>query len=210
MKRGQWIAIFVIVVAAVGLVATNLGAGDDAEVVAQPAAEQPAADQPPTKAAGTAPRSETPPFFGQAGDLVELDGWLQSDATAFSDFDGTVRVVQFWTLSCINCKRTIPNLSALYAEFEPQGLEMIGVHSPEFDFEKDPVTIQQAAIDLNVTWPIALDTEKKNFRSWQEGRRFWPRTFVLDQNGEIRFDRIGEGAYEDLNATVAYLIQNGP
>ncbi len=149
-----------------------------------------------------------PPVLGQAGDLVDLDGWLQTDATEFGDFDGSVRVVQFWTFGCSNCKNTLENLRALYDEFEPSGLEVIGVHAPEFDYEADVDAIAQAAIDLGVRWPIALDTDKTNFRAWQPGRRFWPRTFVLDREGNIRFDRIGEGAYDELNATVAYLIEN--
>ena len=94
--------------------------------------------------------------------------------------------------------------------YRPSGLEIIGVHSPEFEFERDPNNVANAAIDLGVTWPIALDTEKTSFGSWQGEQRFWPRTYVVDQNNEIRFDHIGEGNYDELEATVAHLIENGP
>lgn len=206
MSRSQYVAVAIGLIALAGLVAANLD--DSSDVTAQEDAG--AADETgeETAAAPTTSLPEAPPFLGTAGDLVDLDGWLQTEAAQFSDFDGTVRVVQFWTFGCINCKNTLENLRALYDEFEPRGLEVIGVHAPEFDFEADPAAIAQAAIDLDVNWPIALDTEKTNFRAWQPGRRFWPRTFVLDRAGNIRFDRIGEGAYDELNATVAWLIEN--
>ena len=149
-------------------------------------------------------------MLGEAAELRNLDGWLQSDVSSLGELDGTVRVVQFWTFGCYNCKNTLPNLIELNERHAEDNFEIIGVHAPEFDFEKDPAAIQEAADRLGVTWPIALDTNKKNFRSWQEARRFWPRTFVIDQRGEIRFDRIGEGAYTKLNDTVAWLLDNPP
>ncbi len=173
----------------------------------------------PPSAASTDPTSTdptstelavAPPELGPAPGLVDLDGWLQTDATDFSAFDGRVRIVQFWTFSCSNCKATIPHLQEIEANAGPRGLEIIGVHAPEFQSERDPDRIAQAANDLGVTWPIALDTEKTNFRSWQGSRRFWPRTYVIDQNGQIRFDHIGEGAYDELATTVDWLLDNPP
>ncbi len=217
MNRMQYMAVIVGLIAVGGLVAVNLGGeGDPAAVAetedttaAEPATEPAAAPEESAPAPTTTePLVEAPEFLGEAGDLVDLDGWLQTDNTEFSDFDGTVRVVQFWTFSCINCKNTLDNLRGLYLDYEPQGLEVIGVHAPEFSFEEDPAAVAQAAIDQQVLWPIALDTRKTNFRTWQTERRFWPRTYVLDRNGNIRFDRIGEGAYDELNSTVAFLIEN--
>ena len=153
---------------------------------------------------------EAPENLGPAGTLRELDGWLQTEATSFEDFDGQVRIVQFWTFGCYNCRNTIPALQGIYERWQPEGLEIIGVHSPEFEREKEVDAIAAAAVDHGVTWPIALDTEKTNFRDWQPGRRFWPRTFVIDQNGDVRFNHIGEGRYEELEETVAYLVENGP
>ena len=150
--------------------------------------------------------AEAPPNLGAAPELVDIEGWLQTDATSLDQIDAPVKIVQFWTFGCYNCKNTIPFLQDIHAKYRLQGLEIIGVHAPEFDYESDPEAIAEAAVELGVTWPIALDTEKKNFRSWQSPRRFWPRTFVLDSDGNIRFDRIGEGAYEELEATVAYLL----
>jgi thiol-disulfide isomerase/thioredoxin len=206
LSRSQWVAVAIGLIAVAGLVAANLDDSPDATMEGDNSAAEGTPEE--TAPAPTTSLPEAPPFLGTAGDLVDLDGWLQTEAAQFSDFDGTVRVVQFWTFGCINCRNTLENLRALYDEFEPRGLEVIGVHAPEFDFEADPAAIAQAAIDLDVNWPIALDTDKTNFRAWQPGRRFWPRTFVLDRDGNIRFDRIGEGAYDQLNATVAWLIEN--
>lgn len=214
MNRLQFLAVLVGLIAIGGLIAVNVGGDGETESTAQPAtaAEASTDEEAETEAAPASttapPLVDVPEFLGDAGTLTNLDGWLQTDNTQFSDFDGTVRVVQFWTFSCINCKNTLDNLRELYQAYEPQGLEVIGVHAPEFEFERDPAAVAQAAIDQDVIWPIALDTEKTNFRSWQPGRRFWPRTFVLDREGNIRFDRIGEGAYDELNATVAFLIEN--
>jgi len=218
MNRLQYVAVIVGILAVGGLVAVNLGDNNTSEAAAPTVTADPAPapeDQPTTTAPApttappeTAPLANAPEFLGEAGTLTNLDGWLQTDNTEFSDFDGTVRVVQFWTFSCINCKNTLDNLRGLYQEYEPQGLNVIGVHAPEFAFEEDPAAVAQAAIDQQVLWPIALDTNKTNFRTWQTERRFWPRTYVLDREGNIRFDRIGEGAYDELNATVAFLIEN--
>lgn len=221
MSRSQYLAVLIGLLAIGGLIAVNLGGAESAPTAAQddalasPGTTPHVGEDPPSSEASTPtpeapdpPPIDVPPVLGTAGDLVDLDGWLQTDATSFSDFDNTVRVVQFWTFGCINCKNTLENLRGLYDQFEPQGLEVIGVHAPEFDHEADPNNIAQAAVDLGVNWPIALDTDKTNFRAWQPGRRFWPRTFVLDRNGNIRFDRIGEGAYDELNATVEFLIEN--
>ncbi len=227
MNRGQFIAILVGLVGVIGVVvALNSGSnepaqastasegavaqtndssdvGDNPDSLADPNADSTADEKAPVE-----PTANAPENLGPAMDLVDLDGWLQTDATALSDFDGQVKILQFWTFSCHNCTATIPYLQDIYATYEPQGLEIIGVHAPEFDFERDPAAVQEAAERLGVTWPIALDTDKLNFRAWQD-RRFWPRTFVIDANGDVRFNHIGEGKYDELEATVAYLIENG-
>lgn len=147
--------------------------------------------------------------LGPRKDLVDLDGWLQDDGVGSLDglVDGKVAVIQIWTFSCSNCKATIPNLQALRDRFaDNPDFQIVGIHSPEFDFEEDPDNILAAAQELGVTWPIALDTRKKNFFGWQGRRGFWPHTYVVDRNGDIRFDHVGEGAYEELNSTVATLL----
>jgi thiol-disulfide isomerase/thioredoxin len=155
----------------------------------------------------TAPAAATPPVLRPAPTLKRLDGWLQADISSLGELRGRVVILQFWTFGCSNCRATLPHLADIYSTYRSAGLEIVGVHSPEFDYEKDPDAILEAAERLGVTWPIALDTAKVNFHAWQEGATaYWPRTYVIDQQGQIRFDHIGEGAYDDLEATVAALL----
>ncbi len=167
-------------------------------------------------ATATTTTTEAEPFpepenFGPRRDLVELDGWLNTSATSLDDFDGKVLVVEMWTFGCFNCKNRIPHNQELYAAHSRDDFEMIGVHAPEFSYEAEIPNIEEAVERLGVTWPVALDTEKRNFRAWQDGgRRFWPRTYVIDQNGDVRYDHIGEGRYQELADTVAWLIDNPP
>ena len=234
MSRTQLLAAIVIIALGLGLVVGRRSLSDSTTANAAPGADGRAPADDSTSDDTTAPDDSStddttgddadddradgttgeggvePEVLGPAPALTELDGWLQTEATSFDHFDGQVRIVQFWTFGCHNCKATIPHLQAIYERWHDEGLEIIGVHAPEFDYEKDPDAIAAAADDHGVTWPIALDTDKVNFRAWQPGRRFWPRTFVIDEAGQIRFDHIGEGRYDELEATVAHLIANGP
>ena len=187
-------------VAAIAIIAATLLLVDGESDAGEPQAAVTSTAASPTTT------STLPPMLGNALSLVELDGWLQTDVTSLEDLRGQVVIVQFWTFGCYNCKATIPYLQDIYADYNDAGLEIVGVHAPEFSWESEPEAIAAAAQDLGVTWPIALDTEKRNFRAWQGSPAYWPRTYVLDQNGLIRFDHIGEGKYEELEQTVAALL----
>jgi thiol-disulfide isomerase/thioredoxin len=192
-----------------------VGACVGVDPAAVPSTTAPVSISTSTSVVATAPESitvetvdEDPlPDLGPAKDLTGIDAWLQTDIESLEDLRGKVVVVQFWTFGCRNCEATLPNLEALYAEHGGSDFEIVGVHSPEFDYEKDPDAIAAAAEDLGVTWPIALDTFRRSFRSWQGSPAYWPRTYVLDREGHIRFDHIGEGAYEELNENVAALLR---
>lgn len=149
------------------------------------------------------------PVLRTAPTLSELDGWLNSGDTTLEEIiaGNDVTVVQFWTYDCFNCVNTLPAMRQLYENYGDDGLEIVGVHAPEFSYERDPDNVAQALVDLDVTWPVALDTERLNFRFWQDGgRRFWPRTYIIDSEGNIRFDHIGEGKYTEIDETVARLL----
>lgn len=165
----------------------------------------------PDPTATPEPAIEEPDNYGPRMDLVDIDGWLNTNATTIDDFNGQVLLVEMWTFGCHNCKARIPFNQSYYEEFGDENFEILGVHAPEFSYEADVNNIVAAAEDLGVVWPIALDTEKLNFRAWQPGStNFWPRTYVIDQNGDIRYDHIGEGRYEELRETIRYLIENPP
>lgn len=192
-------------------VAVAQQADDEPEVIAAPAAADDgatAADDGAYPSVNVVSVSEPPLLDKSPEPLTDLDGWLQSDITSLDELEGQVVIVQFWTYSCRNCTATMPYLQALYEQYQDDGLEIVGVHSPEFDFEKDPANVAEAAEELGVTWPIALDTERTNFREWQGRPAYWPRTYVLDERGRVRYNNIGEGAYDQLAETVAWLLAN--
>ncbi len=167
-----------------------------------------------TTAAPVPTTTEAPepiPVLGTAFTLSKLDGWLNTEATSLEEIraDNEITVVQFWTFGCRNCKKTLDALAELHADFRDRGVEVVGVHSPEFGYEANVDNIIEAAAELGVVWPIALDTTKYNFHVWQEGPTgYWPRVYVIDSDNQIRFDRRGDGAhtYRELYATVERLL----
>ncbi len=160
-----------------------------------------------TTTVASAPNIDPPPVLREdTPPLVDIDGWLGADIRSLDELKGSVVVVEFWTFGCYNCKNRIPHTQDLYAKYQDQGMEIVGIHSPEFTYERDVANIEQAMADLGVTWPVALDTDRRTFREWQGRPAYWPRTYVLDRRGRIRFDHIGEGAYEELDQVVAYLL----
>ena len=178
---------------------------------AEPVAEAPETTAPePTVATTTVP-PEPIEVLGIADTLTNLDGWLNTDAMSLEEIRAAnkLTVVQFWTFGCRNCKNTLDALGQLYTDFRDQGVEIVGVHSPEFSYEADVNNIIEAAADLGVIWPIALDTDKRNFHRWQPGNiGYWPRVYVIDGDNQIRFDRTGDGraTYEELYETVEQLL----
>ncbi|MFK7916819.1 MAG: redoxin family protein [Ilumatobacter sp.] len=175
---------------------------------------KPAASEPrdtlataPEQAADPAVAPNTPdlPNRGPHPEFLPVQEWIQTEATSFDDFDGKVVAVQFWTFGCHNCQATWPRMRELYEKYAGDDFEIVGVHAPEFDFERDVDAVARAAADNGLVWPIAIDNDKLNFRSWQE-RRFWPRVILIDADGNVRYDHIGEGAYDEIDAAVGALI----
>ena len=152
----------------------------------------------------------TPPDLPDGGlhpDLVAIDGWLQADITSLEELEGQIVAVQFWTFDCSNWLATLDHMKELYAHYHDQGFEIVGIHSPEFDYEAIPDNVATAAERLGVTWPIALDTSKRTFHAWQDGSTsYWPRIYLLDRAGHIRYDHIGEGRYHEIDAAVRALL----
>jgi len=147
------------------------------------------------------------PDRGPHPELLDIDGWLQSDVTSLEELRGKVVAVQFWTFGCSNCKATLPHMQVLYDKYRDQGFEIVGIHAPEFSYEAEESDIIDAAVELGVTWPIILDTRKRTFHSWQEGPTgHWPRIYLIDRHGDIRYDHIGEGRYAETDAAVQALL----
>ncbi|MEM8620297.1 MAG: redoxin domain-containing protein [Actinomycetota bacterium] len=205
----------VAVVAA--LAATSTGADDAPAAVpaTDPAAAEGTAASERASAGSTAPTTSPPtnapsielPNRGLHPEFREIDGWLQSDVTSLEALRGKVVAVQFWTFGCHNCTATLPHMQALYENYGGDDFEIVGIHAPEFDWEADVGNIEQAADELGVTWPIVLDTNKRTFHYWQEGPTgHWPRIYLLDRDGNIRYDHIGEGRYDEIDEAVQALL----
>jgi thiol-disulfide isomerase/thioredoxin len=131
-------------------------------------------------------------------------GWLNSPALSGADLAGKVVVYDFWTYSCVNCVRTLPYLRAWHDRYRDDGLVLIGVHSPEFEFEKDHGNVEQATSRLEVTWPVALDDEMVIWEAF--GNRYWPAKWITDRQGRIRYFHPGEGNYAETENVIRTLL----
>src|SRR3989344_8715003 len=116
-----------------------------------------------------------------------------------------VVLVDFLTYSCINCQRTFPYLNAWYAAYKEQGLEIVGIHTPEFAFEKNIENVREAMRRFGILYPIVLDNDYATWRAY--GNRYWPRKYLIDIHGTIVYDHIGEGAYEETEMKIRELLE---
>ena len=144
------------------------------------------------------------PVEGQLPSLSGATGWLNSPRLTAADLRGKVVLVDFWTYTCINWLRTLPYVRAWAERYKDNGLVVIGVHTPEFDFEHDLDSVRQAATDLQVDYPIAIDND---YAIWDAfDNRYWPALYFVDAQGRIRHHRFGEGDYERSETTIQRLL----
>ena len=137
--------------------------------------------------------------------LAGATQWLNSPPLTSEMLRGKVVLVDFWTYSCINCLRTLPYLKAWNEKYRDQGLIIIGVHSPEFAFEKDPGNVEKAIRDLGITYPVAMDNQ---FAIWNAYKnQYWPAHYLIDANGKIRHQHFGEGAYQETELMIQTLLK---
>lgn len=134
--------------------------------------------------AGSSRNEQAPEFRG-------LAGWLNSPPLTVAGLRGKVVLVDFWAYSCVNCVRTFPGLRQMYARYRPFGLEIVGMHSPEFDFEKQTTNVREAIERNDLPWPVALDNEMETWGAYRN--HYWPHVYLIDAQGRLRFDHIGEG-----------------
>ena len=113
-------------------------------------------------------------------------------------------LIDFWTYSCINCIRTLPHLRAWYAAYHRDGLEIVGVHTPEFAFEHVPSNVRQATRDLHVAWPVALDNRYGTWSAYSN--EYWPAEYLIDKQGQVRHYAFGEGSYGETEQAIRSLL----
>ena len=143
--------------------------------------------------------------YKKAPDLVGIAGYINSDQTIAEKIKGKVVLYDIWTYSCINCLRTIPYITAWNEKYSEQGLVIIGIHSPEFEFEKDINNVKLAVEKFGIKYPVILDNEKKTWSAF--GNNYWPRKYLADHNGFIRYDHIGEGEYDETEKIIQQLLK---
>lgn len=139
--------------------------------------------------------------FDRAKELVNPDGFINTEKFKIADLVGKkVILVDFWTYSCINCQRTTPYLNAWYQKYKDQGLEIVGVHTPEFEFEKKYNNVAQAVNDEGIKYPVVLDNADATWNAY--ANRYWPHRYLIDIDGFIVYDHIGEGAYDETEQKI--------
>ena len=144
-------------------------------------------------------------LFEAAKEISSPDGFINVDKITISELIGKkVVLVDFWTYSCINCQRTLPHLNSWYEKYADKGLVILGIHTPEFEFEKEYDNVVRAVEKFGVTYPVILDND---FSTWVAYRnRYWPRKYLIDIDGFIVYDHIGEGAYEETEKKIVELL----
>lgn len=148
------------------------------------------------------------PKIAAAPELIGITGWVNTEPLTLQELRGKVILIDFWTYSCINCIRTFPYLKEWYAKYKDAGFVIVGVHTPEFEFEKNINNVKEATQRFGLLYPIAIDSD---FKTWQNfNNRFWPAHYLVDQNGIVRSFHFGEGAYQETENEIRSLLDMPP
>jgi len=145
--------------------------------------------------------------FIKAPEFAQIAGYINTPNNSpltLSSLRGKVVLVDFWTYSCINCIRTLPHINDWYQKYADKGLVIVGVHSPEFEFEKNYDNVKAAVQRLGITYPVLLDSAHGTWDAY--GNQYWPRDYLIDADGYIRHDHIGEGGYDQTEKAIQSLL----
>lgn len=140
-------------------------------------------------------------FYKHAKEITTPDGFINTDPITIKELIGEkVILLDFWTYSCINCQRTFPYLNAWYEKYNKKGLVIIGVHTPEFEFEKKYENVLAAVKKFGIEYPVVLDNDYSTWAAYQNS--YWPRKYLIDIDGFVAYDHIGEGGYEETEIAI--------
>jgi thiol-disulfide isomerase/thioredoxin len=181
-----------------------LGTGTAAAIGVGTQRQNPTATLLPTPA----PVKPETPIQAAGNPLPDFEGiqqWLNSSPLTIADLKGSVVLIQFWTFACINCQRTLPYMTQWHRQYAAQGLKVIGIHTPEFAFEREPNNIKRALEQHQITYPVPIDNEYKTWKAYRN--EYWPHLFLADRQGLMRYDHIGEGAYDTTERTIQQLLK---
>ena len=138
--------------------------------------------------------------------MLDATGYINTASNELAEtLEGKVVLYDIWTYSCINCIRTIPYITAWDEKYRDEGLVIVGIHTPEFEFEKDKDNVLAAVQKFDINYPVVLDNEKEIWNAFQN--KYWPRKYIADHDGYIRYDHIGEGAYKETEKIIQQLLQ---
>lgn len=144
--------------------------------------------------------------FKKAPQLVGIANYLNTTPEELiSEMEGKVILYDIWTYSCINCVRTLPYITAWNDKYSDQGLLVIGIHSPEFEFEKDSDNVKMAVEKYGINYPVVMDNDMKTWKAFEN--KYWPRKYIADHEGFLRYDHIGEGRYQETEKVIQELLK---
>ena len=146
----------------------------------------------------------TPQDTRSAPEFSGISSWLNSQPLTVESLRGKVVLVQFWTYSCINCLRTLPYVTKWHEQYKDKGLVVVGVHTPEFAFEKERANVETAIKRLGIHHPVAQDNQYRTWRAF--GNQYWPAAYLIDRSGTIVATQFGEGGYQQLENAIARLV----
>ena len=144
------------------------------------------------------------PDFGAAPEFTGIERWLNSEPLTLAQLRGRVVLVDFWTYACINCIRTLPHVNRWAELYTPQGLTVVGVHTPEFPFERTTSNVEVALRRHGVKHPVAQDNRYGTWRAYSN--QYWPAAYLIDAQGRIRYKHFGEGEYDRTEAVIRALL----
>lgn len=158
---------------------------------------------------GEAARAQPLPYQlaaaqNSAPNFAGISNWFNSAPLSISSLRGKVVLVDFWTYGCVNCVNTLPHVTELYAKYKDRGLVVVGVHTPEFAFERSAANVQAALKRHGITYPVAQDNDSQTWNAY--GNQYWPAQYIVDQSGKIVYQHDGEGQYEQLDRTIQRLL----
>ena len=163
-----------------------------------------AATAPLVRAAGNPGTGARLPQYGAAPEFAGIETWLNSEPLSIGGLRGQVVMVNFWTFACINCIHVLPHVVQWREKYKDRGLVVVGVHSPEFAYERDTGNVKKAIQRHGIRYAVAQDNK---FATWNAYRnRYWPAIYLVDRSGEVAYSHSGEGAYDETERTVQQLL----
>ena len=154
--------------------------------------------------ANSSPAIQLAQAGSKAPEFKGLSNWFNSEPLSMSALRGKVVLVDFWTYGCVNCVNTLPHVTQLYAKYKDRGLVVVGIHTPEFPFERSAGNVQNALKRHGITYPVAQDNDSATWNAYSNN--YWPAQYIVDQSGKVIYTHAGEGAYEEMDRTIGKLL----